>query len=171
MEQVILAVDPGSGGALAWITGDGHLIEVADMPIIDVMTNGKMRRRISATQLADMFARRAISRVITERVIAMPRKADGNAITMGAVSASASARCAGLLEGIAAAMTIPYEEVMPHIWKKRAGVPKDKGGARQMAQRLWPGAAKQFSRVRDDGRAEASLLGRWAANGLAMPPR
>ena len=55
MTATILAVDPGAGGALAWVTGDGHLIEVTDMPVIEVVTNGKKRRRISATQLADML--------------------------------------------------------------------------------------------------------------------
>jgi hypothetical protein len=31
-----------------------------------------------------------------------------------------------------------------------------------MAQRLWPGS-RDFDRVKDDGRAEASLLARWVA--------
>jgi hypothetical protein len=70
---------------------------------------------------------------------------------------------AGLIEGVAAGAAIPCQIIDSAQWKRKAGVPADKSAARQMAARLWPGAAGQFSRVKDDGRAEAALLGRWYA--------
>jgi hypothetical protein len=60
---------------------------------------------------------------------------------------------------------MPVQMVSPATWKRKAGVPSDKNGARVMASRYWPGAAEQFRRVKDDGRAEAALLARWAALG------
>lgn len=162
--DIILSVDPGIQGALAWVTGAGHLIEVADMPVTEVVVNGKRRRKINAPGLVFLMKHRPVTRIIVETVVAMPRRGPGGAvISMGATSSNSSARGAGILEGIAAALGIPYGEVMPHVWKRRAGVPKDKGAARLMAQRTWPGAAARFSRVRDDGRAESALMGRWAA--------
>lgn len=162
-DDLILAVDPGIHGALAWVTGGGYLIDVVDMPVIDIIVNAKKRHKIDSAALVGLMAKRPVTSVVVESVIAMPRRGpDGKPVTMGATSANSSARGAGILEGIAAALGIPYSEVMPHVWKRRAGVPKDKGGARLMAQRTWPGAAMRFSRVKDDGRAEASLLARWA---------
>ena len=38
-------------------------------------------------------------------------------------------------------------------------VTADKGACRLMAQRMWPALSDLFARVRDDGRAEAALLG------------
>ena len=38
--------------------------------------------------------------------------------------------------------------------------------ARLHAARLWPGAAEQFKRVKDDGRAEAALIGMYACRML-----
>jgi len=162
--RITLGIDIGAQGAFAWVTADGHLIAVSDMPMIEVVVNGKKRRRVSATGVAALMAMRPVAKVVAEAVVAMPRRtADGSEIKMGAASSNSFARGAGIIEGIAAALSLRYEEAHPAAWKRRAGVPKDKGGARQMAQRTWPGAASKFARVKDDGRAEACLLARWAA--------
>ena len=70
---------------------------------------------------------------------------------------------AGLLEGVCAALFLPYFHVTPQTWKRQLGVGADKGECRAMCQKLWPGAAAQFKRVKDDGRADAALLGHWAS--------
>ena len=69
---------------------------------------------------------------------------------------------AGILAGVCAGLKLPVSLYRPAVWKRAAGVPADKGGARQMAQRFWPGC-RDFDRVKDDGRAEAALLARWVA--------
>ena len=162
--DIVLGVDPGLGGGLAWVTRAGHLIAAIDMPVFSIIINAKTRRKISATGLVEAMQRRPVAFIIVETVVSMPRKGpDGKVISAGATSAATAARGAGMLEGIAAALEIPFMEVMPHIWKRRAEVPRDKGGARLMAQRLWPGAARQFSLAKSDGKAEAALLARWAA--------
>lgn len=148
---MILACDPGITGALAFISGDGHLVEVVDMPTDEI----RGKRRISAGMVANIMRRRPVSLVVIEGVGAIFGGAASSSFTFG--------YGAGLLEGVAAGLGIPIEVIPAATWKRRAGVPADKGAARQMAQRTWPGAAQQFSRVRDDGRADSSLLGRWAA--------
>ena len=69
---------------------------------------------------------------------------------------------AGVLAGVCAGLMIPVVLYRPAVWKRAASVPADKGAARQMAQRYWPGC-RDFDRVKDDGRAEAALLARWVA--------
>ena len=71
------------------------------------------------------------------------------------------------------AMAVPYERSCKlTCGTKRDGRAEGQGRcASDGAKARGPGAAHwKFSRVRDDGRAEAALLGRWAVNGLAMPP-
>lgn len=157
---VILAIDPGMSGALAFVSDDGHLVEVIDMPTVEV----RGKRRVSASLVREVMMKRPIDRVIIEGVSAMPRRgANGSEFKMGASSSISFGYGAGLLEGVATGLGIPVEIVLPAVWKRRASVPADKGAARQMAQRCWPGAAARFARVKDDGRADSSLLGRWAA--------
>ena len=69
---------------------------------------------------------------------------------------------AGIIAGVVAGLQLPIVMYRPAVWKRQAGVPADKGAARQMAQRYWPGS-RAFDRVKDDGRAEAALLARWIA--------
>jgi crossover junction endodeoxyribonuclease RuvC len=148
--MVVLGIDPGAKGALAWVTGDGHLIDVEDMP----MSTVRDKLRVSAAGLALAFRARRPDLVVIEGVGAMPGQGVSSCFSFG--------YSAGLIEGAAAGLGLPVEIVYAAAWKRRAGVPKDKGAARQMATRFWPGAADKFKRVRDDGRAEAALLARWA---------
>jgi crossover junction endodeoxyribonuclease RuvC len=149
--MTVLAIDPGFSGALAWVSDDGHLIEVLDMPVAKI----NKRTRIVPALLADLMALRPVDFVVIEQV--GPHRGEGSA---GAFSFGYGA---GLLEGVATAQGIPVHFYSPATWKRRAGVPGDKGAARAMACRYWPGASQKFARVRDDGRAESALLGRWAA--------
>lgn len=151
VDRVILGIDPGAKGALAWVTGDGHLIEVADMPVAEV--NGKLR--VSAQGVAHLMRKREISLVAIEGVHAFSKGSNSSSLAFG--------YAAGLLEGVASGMGLPVEITRAAVWKRKAAAPTDKGAARQMASRYWPGAADQFKRVKDDGRAEAALLARWAA--------
>jgi crossover junction endodeoxyribonuclease RuvC len=150
---MILSIDPGLSGALAWVSTDGHLVAIEDMPVAKI----RDKNRIVAAELAALMRERQVDYVLIEQVSSRPGE--------GAAGAFAFGYGAGLLEGCAAAIGLPVRLVTPAAWKKGAGVPADKNGARLMAMRLWPGAVDQFKRVKDDGRAEAALMGRWAALG------
>ena len=160
--MIVLGCDPGMSGSIAWCHSSGALIAVADMPVVEV--NGK--RRISSAELARLMQAREAHMVVIEGVGAIPRRTqDGKEVGMGAASSFAFGYSAGIIEGIAAAMALPLQIIPARTWKKRAGVPTDKGAARMMAQRLWPASAALFARVKDDGRAEAALLARFVAIG------
>jgi Holliday junction resolvasome RuvABC endonuclease subunit len=149
---MLIGIDPGISGAIAWVADTGHLIRVADMPTIEV--HGK--KKVSPQMLVSMLEEHddLIKMVAIEDVGAMK----GN----GAVSMFNFGYGAGILAGVCAGLKLPVALYRPAVWKRAAGVPADKGAARQMAQRFWPGC-RDFDRAKDDGRAEAALLARWVA--------
>ena len=147
---MILGIDPGLNGALAWVSDDGHLISVADMPTLEI--NGK--KKVSPQILTADISFRLPRLVVVEEVGAMPGQGVTSMFNFG--------YSAGIIAGVVAGLQLPIVYYRPAVWKRQAGVPADKGAARQMAQRFWPGC-RDFDRVRDDGRAEAALLARWIA--------
>ena len=46
MKNMTIGVDPGMSGALAILEGE-RLIQIIDMPVVEVEINGKLKRRIS----------------------------------------------------------------------------------------------------------------------------
>jgi crossover junction endodeoxyribonuclease RuvC len=154
---VIVGIDPGAQGAIAWMTDDGHLVEVADLPTVQEVVSGKKRTRFVPELFADMLAcegRRPVHAFL-EQVNAMP---GGGERKMGATSAFTFGMGAGLLRGVLVGMGIGHTLVPPATWKRDLGLKKDKDAARARACQLWPGAAGNFARVKDDGRAEAALI-------------
>jgi hypothetical protein len=149
--MIVLGIDPGASGAFAWVSGDGHLIDVADMPIVNI----RGKNRVSAPGVATLLKERPVSLVVIEGVGAMPRQGVASTFVFG--------YAAGLLEGAVAACEYPLEIVRSAEWKRLARVPADKGACREMAMRMWPGGAHWFARAKDDGRADAALMARWAA--------
>ena len=154
-EGLIAGIDPGITGAIAWLSPDGFLIEVEDLPVVEVKVGTSMRRRMVPAILGDMLgeAPRRPAHVFLEEVSSRPGE--------GAVGAFSFGRGFGQIEGVLAGLNIPFTLVRPAAWKKAMGVPADKGSARLRASQLWPGAAKRFARVKDDGRSEAALIGLW----------
>ena len=149
---MILGIDPGLNGAIAWVADTGHLIRVADMPTIEV--HGK--KKVSPQMLVSMLEDDAheIKMAAIEEVGAMPGQGVTSMFNFG--------YSAGILAGVCAGLLIPMTFYRPAAWKRAAGVPADKGAARLMAQSFWPGS-RDFVRSKDDGRAEAALLARWVA--------
>ena len=147
MSNPTIGIDPGLGGALA-ILHDGGL-EIHDMPTIQDGT----KRRVDHAQLAiilDIWAKRQGITCVIEKVASMPGNGHAGAFTFG--------RAAGVVIGAVAANFIPITEVTPQVWKRKTQTPTDKDGARLRASELFPRYASQWSRVKDDGRAEAAII-------------
>ena len=147
---MIVGIDPGISGAVAWVSDEGFLLSAMDMPTLVVHGKAKVNPHILTSDLS--FRKPKI--VVIEEVGAMPGQGVTSMFNFG--------YSAGILAGVCAGLGIPTVFFRPATWKRQAGVPADKGAARQMAQRLWPGS-RAFDRVKDHGRAEAALLARWYA--------
>ncbi|NHO33569.1 RuvC family protein [Acetobacter fallax] len=154
MTRTIAAIDPGRTGAIAILSERGDLIEVLDMPTNPVTVSGKIRHIVSAPLLATMLRAHDPAEIWLERVGVRPGE--------GAVGAFAFGRGVGAIEGVVAYLGKPLSLVTPSEWKKATRTPADKGGARARAMQLFPTCADLFKRVKDDGRAEAALIGVFA---------
>lgn len=155
---MLLSIDPGASGAVALVDRAGDLIEIHDLPTRQETINGKRMTRIDPHRLADLFfalhLMHGIDRVVIERVSARPGQ--------GVSSTFAFGMAYGMALGAAGAVGVPILTITPSVWKRALGLTADKTAARQEATNLWPAHARTFRRVKDDGRAEAALLGRYA---------
>ncbi len=144
----IIGIDPGVAGAIACVIED--TIVVQDMPTIEV----RGKRLVDVHGLArylDGFG--VTSHAVLEHVQGVQQS--------GATSAFGFGRSFGVCEGVLAGLGVPMTLVRPQAWTRDLAVSRDKGEHRRAAMRLWPAHAELFSRVKDDGRADAALLCHW----------
>lgn len=153
---MIVGVDPGKSGALALLVCPadqmatvpvGHLLDVMDMPV----AGGIIVPGMIVDWMGQHFP--VVSAAVIEDVGARPGQ--------GVVSMFSFGRSLGVVEGVMAGIGSPLRYVRPQRWKGDLGLSADKGAARRRACELWPDRAGLFARVRDDGRAEAALIGWW----------
>lgn len=146
----IVGIDPGVSGAIAIVFGRD--VTCHDMPTIEI----RGKRHVCPSGLRDILATvdmEGIDAIVLEHV----QGVQGT----GATSAFSFGRSFGLVEGVVAGMTIPLTLVRPQVWTKDLNLSRDKGAHRQAAINLFPKHADLFSRVKDDGRADATLLAHW----------
>ena len=120
---------------------------VYDMPIKPM---GKGKKAVCAATCADILDAFEPDVALIERVHAMKGQGVSSCFNFGVSY--------GVVQGVVTAKRIPLHLITPQEWKKYHRLGPDKGSARGLASRLFPVQADLFSRVRDDGRAEAALL-------------
>jgi len=153
-DRLVLGVDPGLSGALAFYAPASGEVEVFDMPT-HVITQGQRRTQRSVLddhQLAALIRDRAhrVKLAVVEEVSAGPKQGATSMFRFG--EAYGAARLAVVAAGI------PLELVRPSVWKRVMRVSADKDSSRRRASQLIPSASELWSRKKDDGRAEAALL-------------
>lgn len=149
--EIVLGIDPGANGAIAFLDTEGRLFEVVDMPSLPE-ANGRFAT--NAPLLAEILAKSHATRIYCEFVSARPTDAK--------VSAFAFGRARGVIEGCAGALGIPITWVATNVWKRGAGVPPKKENkhiALTRAIALWPQHAALFKYKKNVDRAEAALIG------------
>ena len=107
---MILAIDPGQSGGIAWMDDDG-IINCADMPPTpgDIIDHLRMLKANGHTLTAYL------------------EKTGGYVPGNSGPAACKFARGCGLLEGAIMALSIPLVEIAPAVWMKSLGaLPKDK---------------------------------------------
>lgn len=152
---MILAIDPGASGALAFFDPQAGTLEVVDMPTVAVARSGKLKNEISPQMLAAIVAARAPATAVLEKVGAMPGQGVSSMFQFG--------RGVGIVEGVLAALHVPTDYVTPQAWQKALNARSGKDGNRQRAAELFPAYAHLFARKKDDGRADAALMAYWRA--------
>ena len=148
--MIIVGVDPGKRGAIAFIDSTG-LAAVHDMP---VDLDGIAGVLSHTTGLA--YGRTVC--VIEQQWVRAEQKAQSDFLIH-----------VGEVRGIAHVLGYELVMVSPQKWKRDMGVAKNqipegvrpKDASRAKAAELWPEQADLFKRVKDDGRAESALIAEW----------
>ena len=140
---MIAGIDVGLKGAIGLLYEDGTAY-VYDMPAL--------AKEVNAAALAGIFREFPPDHVYLEAV---------NSFGMGRQSAFNFGQGCGAIKGVLATMEIPFTPVSPSKWKKHFGIGRDKSKSRAVATRLFPALASEFTRKKDDGRAEAILIAKW----------
>jgi crossover junction endodeoxyribonuclease RuvC len=153
--MIILGIDPGLSGALAFLDTKTGMIAVEDMPTVTVMRNRKEKREVSAQLVAAIVVKRHVEAAFLEKVNAMAGQGVSSVFSFG--------RSAGIIEGVLAAFDIPTTLVTPQAWQKAMNVRDGKDGSRERAMQLFPASAELFQRKKDDGRSDASLIAKYGA--------
>ena len=154
--MLIYGIDPGFTGAIALYWPDTGKLEVHDMP---VMKNPKGKTIINPHGVLDILANEGgKSLAVIEQVSAMPGQGVSSMFRFG--------EGYGHLQMACAASKLPLQYVTPATWKKHFGLSRDKGVSRSLTMQRFPDQAQQFSRAKDDGRAEASLIALYGAEKL-----
>lgn len=156
----IIGVDPGMGGAIAYLTDDELIIE--DMPVFVIRKGKTKRRQIDDVGLLDVFKEFGdADHVYIENVSAQ----FGN----GAAAAFTFGWGCGALRMAVTASRIPFTYVTPQKWKKVMGCTADKGSSLMRAKQLFPVHADYFARKKDADRAEAALISLYGSRILTNP--
>jgi crossover junction endodeoxyribonuclease RuvC len=154
--MIFCGIDPGLNGAMAFFDIANGKLKIIDMPTVEVLRNNKKKREVSAPLLASELRNVGpINMTFVERVNAMPGQ--------GVTSVFSFGRSSGIIEGVLATLAMPYTIEPPQKWQKALNVRDGKDGSRLRAGELFPKYAENFSRKKDDGRADAALMAYYIA--------
>ena len=148
--MIILGIDPGASGALAFADFEKGLLDIVDMPTVQVKRMTSIKREISPAMLAAIIKVRHPDVAWLEKVGAMPGNGGSSMFQFG--------RGVGMIEGVLAALEIPVHYITPQKWQKAVQQREGKDGSRERASQLFPSYASMFLRAKDDGRSDASLI-------------
>ena len=157
--MLIYGIDPGFTGAITLYWPETGDIEVHDMPTMP-STKGKIVLNMHSI-IEILRPENDKARVgFIEQVGAMPGQ--------GVTSMFRFGEQYGALKMALAAHETPMYLVTPQKWKKHFSLSsRDKGVSRGLAMQRFPKYADQFKRVKDDGRAEATLIALYGKETMA----
>ena len=162
--QVVIGIDPGKSGAIAIYRPSIRTLTIHDAPLL-ANTKGKTE--------TDMHGLFLALRVIDISVMAVLERASPRP-GEGSVGAFSFGRGYGAIQMALAVHGHQVRTVTPSIWKRHFGLIFSKGtpkaqikaASRALAQQRFPELADHFKRVKDDGRAEASLIALYGLEAL-----
>lgn len=147
----IAGVDPGGSGALALLLPVENRLVVEDMPVFRVQRGKGTRTEVDVHGLVRILSDWSPTHCFFEKVGGMEGDGPSAAFNFG--------RATGAAEAVVKIIGGQFRDPAPHVWKKAMKLTgKAKDDSRLLATNLWPANAADFSRKKDDGRAEAALL-------------
>lgn len=155
--RITFGVDPGISGAIV-VLADGEPVEFVDMPIYDRAGGGNEVDPFAlAAQLRGIMQkhRGAFFSACLELIATRPTNARGLDQRAG--------EGYGIVKGVFGSLGIRWCEVRPQVWKKHYGlIGTEKDVARQYCVERFTSVSNCLMRKKDNGRADALLIARWA---------
>ena len=155
--MLIYGIDPGFTGAVSIYDTELDSLIIHDIPVVK---SPKGKTLINLPELLSILnnTENQPSLAAIELVNAMPNQGVSSTFRFG--------QGFGQLQMGIVASKLPIEYVTPRQWKKYFDLTRDKGESRRLARLCFPNHAHYFKRVKDDGRAEAALIGLYAKENL-----
>lgn len=147
--MIYIGIDPGKGGALAYIMPDG---------LVNVIPYDESSYKFVLEAIA---SRKDPAMCCLEHVTAMPGQGVTSMFTFGQLF--------GWLQGMLQAFDIPYQLVRPQKWKREFGITGDKNTSIAVCKRLFPDVSLyRTDRCRKESPdlAEAILMAEYARRKL-----
>lgn len=156
--MIVAGIDPGKTGALS-ITFPDRAVLVFDVPLIVLKGKNKPAWSDWCRQWSNALEFSTPDLIVIEDVSARPGQGVTSMFTFG--------RSLGFAHALAAASGAPVQTVTPAVWMGKLGLlNSSKGASCEKARTLYPRAACHFTRVKDHGRAEATLIAHYGRNYL-----
>jgi crossover junction endodeoxyribonuclease RuvC len=149
----IIGIDPGLTGAVAVFDLNNKALAVHDMPTVELKSGSSKKRSLSEPMLASILKNVDAEHAFIEHVSARPGQGVTSMFNFGVTY--------GVIRGVLAALDIPFTAVAPVKWQRDLALKQGKDANRAKAAELFPAFANNFTRVKDDGRADAALLAWW----------
>lgn len=150
--MIIAGIDPGKTGALAIIYGPKH-VEFFDVPRDKVKGKDVPAWAAWANEWSCAMELAGVEMVMIENVASRPGQGVSSMFKFGRTLGFAHAIVLSVRPRPRVDFTTPAQ------WKGKLGLlNSSKGASREKAVNLYPCAAKDLQRVKDDGRAEALLM-------------
>lgn len=165
--RIWIGIDPGINGGIAFLPEDRKIAKAfaIDMPIEVTLSKRFSRKKgKSVESTKSHYDHYKITRIFDavidnkDRTLVglerqMPRPTD-TGVTAFAIGCGYA-----MWQLFFTAFAIPYEEILPAVWKRKMNLLKSgKDASRMLAKKLFPDAAEFFEFKSDDGRAEAMLV-------------
>jgi Holliday junction resolvasome RuvABC endonuclease subunit len=149
---IILGVDPGVHGGIAFFYPTTRRVDTFDIP--------SAAGQVDAEAIVALLLQHgAPDEAFVERAQSMPKQGVASTFKYGVAY--------GTILATLATAKIPTNLVTPRKWKTAFGLDKDKEKSRALAIRLFPGC-DDFRRKKDHGKAEAALIARYGAGTLGL---
>jgi len=149
---LIAGIDIGRQGAISFINEYFDLVDVVDMPVLYDGPDG--RPSVNSQMLGEIIKDWGPNRAFIENVNARQDE--------GKVGAGAFGSSKWKVEGVLSINEVRFTLLDPICWKSQIGIPPGremgKKAALAEALRRWPEQTAKFTRVKDDGRADACLI-------------
>jgi len=149
----IIGIDPGISGAVAVFDLNNKALAIHDMPVVELKSGSTKKKSVSEAMLASILKNIDAEHAFIEHVSARPGQGVTSMFNFGVGY--------GVIRGVLAASNIPFTTVAPVKWQRDLALKQGKDANRAKAAELFPEFAGYFTRSKDDGRADASLLAWW----------